>query len=197
MSSVDAYISLMRGDSGPSGPTWDPVKAAATPGATLSLGNLLYTKVTGGDNIVNVVSSTSNNSGVRYFEVTFAVIGAGQSDVGLCNSSTVLHTNSAIDSMGGIYAVMRTNGQFFAESGTFLGFDASYVCVSGDVIGVKIDFSTGTISWRKNGGSFTFSSAHFAPGATLFIIGPAEQVSNSIFLNLSPSSPPGGTTPWT
>lgn len=182
--------------SGPSGATFDPVLAAATPGLLLSNHNLTMAR-TGltGDNAQNAKLTSYNTSGKYYVEFTMTTYTGASSMVGMCNSSMLSHTSAGVDSMGGSYVALRSNGQCFSESGGFLGFFGALAFGLGDVLGVAFDFSTGVTLIQKNGGGFQ-SIPHLSAGGTYTPFAGCDGSTSSITLNSAPASPPSGYGPW-
>lgn len=145
-------------------------------------------------NWVTVVSSQPKSAGAFYAEVKLQNLGSANPGIGIFPNGGLLGTFVGDTSNGWCIAA---SGQVFAGSGGSATNGAAYAV--GDVIGIAIDFSAGTIDFYKNGGlnggvagaSFSglyrlaFSAINYPVMATL-----------STTLSACAYSPPSGFNYW-
>jgi hypothetical protein len=117
--------------------TWNPADAAAN--VTLSNGNLTVGHT--GNQQGTVRSTISKSTGKWYWELT---IGLNNDTNGVATSGAALSTRIGTDAFGWGYF---PNGTSFS-SGANPAYGAAYT--SGDVIGVAMDASGGTVTMYKN-----------------------------------------------
>ena len=120
--------------------TWNPSDKGAA--CTLSGNNLIATFTT---SAAAVRSTTSKSSGKWYWEITVTNGGSGTVFIGIANSSAGLTTDIGFDANGWSYA---SNGNAY-NNAVGAAYGATYT--TGDVIGVALDLSAGTLIFYKNG----------------------------------------------
>jgi SPRY domain len=123
--------------------------ATASAGVTISNGGLTATHTNNTGN-VGCRSVSLQSTGKYYFEVTATVTSGYGNMIGLINSSA--NYLAMVNNGTGCCTIGCGSGNFFTPgSGSGTGIGA---VVSGDVIGVAVDFTAGKIWFRKNSNGF-------------------------------------------
>ncbi|WP_424963898.1 SPRY domain-containing protein [Metapseudomonas otitidis] len=185
----------MKGSSG-SGvvySTWSPTDRGSS--TALSNGNLTVQCWS----LNSIRGSAGRSSGKLQFEITVTVP-AGATAAQLSGVATsAANLNNFPGSGTGSWAYYGSDGHFYSE-----GADSAYGSSYGtsDVIGIVVDFTTGTLTFYKNGVSQGVASSAMA-GKTLFPIYGSGSTSSSwlftgtINVGASPFAyPVSGASPW-
>lgn len=140
--------------------TWDPANLPA--GVTLNAGNL--SNASAPMQVGQLVSNIGFVTGIKYFEAAATLVSSGSNSglqVGVVNSSAVQSAVFANNTTGQCY---HSNGNGNSYNKYANGFTLANVgqIVTGDVIGVVVNFTANNITYYKNGvneGSFTLGAA--------------------------------------
>ena len=133
---------------------WNPLKTYSA-NFTITNGNLTASD-TSSSVSTRIASMAIPTSGKYYFEVTATTISASLGYVGVVDAATA-NGNAAFQNKG----AYRSGGELYNLAG-FIGTASSYT--SGDVIGVAVDVTAGTVQFYKNNvaqgstPSFTFTA---------------------------------------
>jgi hypothetical protein len=120
---------------------WNPNKVYSS-NFTLTNGNLTATD-TSSNISTRIASMAIPLTGKYYFEITATTISASLGFIGVIDSATA-NGNTAFQ-INGAY---RSGGQIYNLAGTAQTSGSSYT--SGDVIGVAVDVTSGTVQFYKN-----------------------------------------------
>ena len=139
----------------------------------------------------------SKSTGIQQFEVVITTLPSGTSfniGVGTSSASTASYTGSGV----GSYGYNASNGQKYLL-GSASAYGATYGV--GDVIGVVVNFTTGALTFYKNGVSQGVASATGMLGLTLFpMAGPSSSQTTFSYATLRGRSfafPISGASEWT
>lgn len=123
--------------------TWDPLKKGAA--VTLSGGNLTAAMAVG--NATIVLATIGKSTGKWFWEIRI-VSGAAWGAAGIANTSAVVNNNigSTINSWAYVKFV---SSSFKVNNGGGTSYGSNYAV--GDVLGVALDMTAGTIIFYKNG----------------------------------------------
>lgn len=178
---------------GGTGTTWNPLDKNAN--ITLSNGNLTATGAIGGSwRAVRGIASAS--TGIKYYELVDWADSShsGVFIVGIGKVGATLNSYLGSDANGWGWQFSNASGnpRWNNNSQTTYGALAS----TGDVIGVLLNLTTGTLVFYKNGVSqgtaFSSLSGTFFPMVSLF--GPVAATAR--FASTSWSNTPAGATEW-
>lgn len=140
-------------------------------------------------------STLAKNVGQRYFEVTVVIhdTAAGSVCIGVADAAHTLGGAVGVAATGWGY----TSNQYRYNNATLASYGAVYT--TGDVIGVAVDFTAGSIEFFKNG---TSQGVAYATGVTgsLFPAASAASDGNRVSLNVGDRAfihaPPSGFVAW-
>ena len=131
------------GNNGGNYATLNPLQS----GATLTNGNL---DATSGTNTAVFATIPVGETGKKfYWEAT--INGSNFQQIGIADIA-VGKTNAAPGDSGSEGYILLANGDAYHEGSTTSTGNPSYT--TGDIVGVKYDDTTRSLSWNKNGGSF-------------------------------------------
>jgi hypothetical protein len=188
------------GASAPSSSTWNPSDKGAN--VVLSNGDLSAT-YSGSGNYQSVRGTRGNTAGKRYFEYTATFVNGasarmmgGVADSGLVLANIHLGQNSvSAKKSAGYYS---PNGRFYRNLTNAATDAAGTSYITGDVIGVEVDFSTFTLSFYASAtGTLRHSYTDATPWGTLY---PAVCLISSAICTLNATGPfvytPSGVVAW-
>lgn len=137
--------------------------------------------------------SNARSSGVLQFEIVVLAL-ASTGGVGVATASASLTTPLGSSAGGYVYTsggAKYLNGSSVAYSGTY---------TVGDVIGVVVNFTTGSLTFYKNGVSLGVASATGLLGLTLYPAGAAmsgaTEAHSFSLVETNFTYPVGGASPW-
>jgi hypothetical protein len=197
----------------PNTSAWDPTNASA-PAPTFSNNNRTLTGYTTGA-ASSCRGVLSNSTGKHYFEGTIGPVATGQlQSLGVVNTSWTAASNPVgVDSNGVALVASPAGGNYNVTAGATVQYSTSAPPAAGDVLGVAVDFTTGSVSrvyfslngiWVAQGTNVaTFNAAlpDFSWGAvtTLFTAGSTNSAS-PLTLNTGNAAfkhaPPPGFSAW-
>ncbi len=173
--------------------TWNPADKSSN--CALSNGDLTATSSGGGGNEGGVRATHYRSSGIKQFEITADSLGGYGAMIGVSNSSATAIQDPTYSANGwGYYSLDGKKG----TNSSFSAYGATWV--TGDIIGTVVNFSTGDITFYKNGvsqglaftlGASTTMAPHFGNGATSDMA-----VATANFGATAFAYPIGGATAW-
>ncbi|MFV0678655.1 SPRY domain-containing protein [Variovorax sp. tm] len=163
-------------------------------GAQITISDDQYTMT--GNAPVSARALVSKSSGIQQFEVVMTSL-APSSDFAIGVGTAAANVNGYVGSGAGSFAYNRNGNKYLA------GVPSSYgaLFTTGDVIGVVVNFSTGALTFYKNGVSQGVASAAGMLGLTLFPM--AGQTSGGTSFNTATLRgrgflfPVAGASEWT
>jgi len=144
---------------------------------------------------ISAKSATSQSAGLRYVEVHVDILGSPGTIIGVAGTAASSGSHPGADNFGVGYA--NNYGAYYKGGGSS-GVNNPGAYVTGDVIGILVDFTAKTVKMNLNNGTFSATVDITSLGTDVFIFGGiGAGTTSQVTLNNPLIYPlPGGATKW-